>query len=639
MKKRMILCMTALLCAAGLVVGLNNQSAEAAKKKSVKARVKGSTLTISGKGDMPASLRIKKKKIKKIKKVVIKKGITSIPIDAFIKYKKVQEITVPVSVKTIGQDAFSCKNLKKLTIPGKFKVRTYYGEKGDDAYRRIARKVKTVLFNSNLSLKTAAYFRAENLIVSKKDSKYKSIDGVVYTKNGKELVRVPFQRTELNIVEGCEIFCLQAVMYGNVDAESDTSEGCDVKKITIPASVKRVDADKYYAITDGGLSDIIPGYEYVAENLKIIAKSKQLDGQSFSELIYRLGMGIEDLMKQVPGQISYVNNMYVTSDHVLLKYNGKNSVVTIPSHIKKVGDYAFFDNKKITKLILEPGVEEIGKGSFSRCSPIFGKKNETLDVQFPNTLQKIGEGAFSSNVIRKIDLPLSVKDYGKRVFESNEIRELVLPATMKIVPEKFVEANRIEKLVIPDMVEKIQKEAFANNPIKTLVIGKRVTEIGESAFVNNKAQKILVPASVKKIASDSFGGEKLSGVVEIQGSSKGISSQAFSTTGGILVYAQGAREKKTSISVPSAEFFYGEKVKVELNWSKVKGVSGYEAVFSTNKKFTKNKKKVKLKANQTRKKMTVKVKIKKDSHLYVRIRPYTMEKGKKVCGRWAEDII
>lgn len=619
MKKKMILCMTALLCVTGLVVCLNSRSAEAAKKRSVNARVKGSTLTISGKGEMPSSLKIKKKKIKKIKKVVIKKGVTSIPIDAFSKYKKVQEITVSVSVKTIGQNAFGCKKLKKLTIPGKFKVRTYYGEKGDYAYNQIAGKVKTVHFNSNLSLKTAAYFRAENLIVSKKDSKYKSIDGVVYSKDGRELVRVPFRRTELNIVEGCEVFCLQAVMYGNVNSEGDTSEGCDVKKITIPASVKKVNADKYFAITDGGLSNIVPGYEYVAENLKIIVKSKQLDGQSFTELIYRLGMGIEDLMKQVPGQISCENNMYVTSDHVLLKYNGKGSTVTIPSHIKKIGDYAFFDNKRITKLILKPGVEEIGIESFSRCSPIFGKKNETLEIQFPDTLKKIGEGAFSSNVIQKIDLPPSVKDYGKGVFEGNNMRELLLPATMKIVPERFAEANRIEKLVIPDTVEKIQKEAFSSNPIKSLVIGKRVSEIGAGAF----------------------SGEASGGVIEVQGSSKGISDQAFSLTGAILIYTKGAKEKKTSLFVPFAECesSYAKKIKFEMKWSKVKGVSGYEAVLSTSKKFTKNKKKVKLKANQTKKKMTVKVKAKKDPHLYVKIRPYTMEEGRKVYGRWTKRII
>lgn len=526
MRKNRVLIMIAVLCAVSSIALFGTQSTQAAKKKPVKATVKGKTLTISGKGAMPSSLKLKGKKAKKIKKVVIKKGITSIPINAFSKYKNVQEITASASVKSIGQYAFSCKKLKKLTIPGSFKIKTYSGDYADYAYQAVAGNVKTVVFNSNLKLRTAAYFTAENLIVKKSDPKYKSIGGVVYSKDGKELVRVPFQRKELIIEEGCETFCLQAVLYGGVDAEGDNTPGCVVRSITIPASVKRVESDKYYAITDGGFSDLIPGYDNnTVDGLKVVIKSKQLDGQSFSELVYRLGMKIEDLMKQVPEQISYADNMYVTSDHLLLKYRGKNSTVTIPSHIKKVGDYAFFYNEKITKLVLEPGVEEIGKESFYR--------------------------AFSDNVI----------------------------------------------------------------------------------------QRIVLPPSVKKVGADIFGREEFKGTVEIQGSSKGISSQAFPTAGGLLSYTKGAKEKKTSINISSAEFNYGKKVKVEMHWSRVKGVSGYEAVFSTDSKFKKNTTKVKLKANQTSKTITVKVKVKPKSTLYVRIRPYTMEKGKKVYGRWSEDTV
>ena len=196
----------------------------------------------------------------------------------------------------------------------------------------------------------------------------------------------------------------------------------------------------------------------------------------------------------------------------------------------------------------------------------------------------------------------------------------------------------IEDIIIPDSVEKISKEAFAYNSAKSLMIGNHVTEIGDRAFCGIKAEKVVLPSSVKKVGTDVFADalikDKFKGTVEIQGSSKAISDQAFSVASGLLSYIKGAKEKKTSVEIGVVMFDYRE-IKAEINWSKVKGVAGYEAVCSTNAKFTKNKKKVKLKASQTSAKITIKGNVDENSKFYVKIRPYTMEKGKKMYGRWA----
>lgn len=58
---------------------INTQAAT--KKSSVKYELKNGTLTISGKGEMPKDMTFKSNK--KIKKVVIKKGVTTISEKAF----------------------------------------------------------------------------------------------------------------------------------------------------------------------------------------------------------------------------------------------------------------------------------------------------------------------------------------------------------------------------------------------------------------------------------------------------------------------------------------------------------------------------------------------------------------------------
>lgn len=638
MKRKTMLLTATLLFAMGAVV-LNGQDALAAKKK-VKATVKGNTLTISGKGAMPSKLKVKKSKINKVKKIVVKKGITSIPVNAFTKYKNATSATVAASVKTIGEKAFNCKKLKKLTVPGTFKIKTL---KGDDAGYAVSGKVDTVTFNTNLQLARTAAFNANNLVVKKSDPKYKSIGGVIYSKDGKAIVRVPFQRKAITPVEGCEVFCLQSVLYYNPDIEGDPAMTSQVKKITIPAWIKQVESDRYFATVpdgrSGSLSDMSPGYRPDAlPGLQAQVQSKQLNGQSLSDLVYMLQMNIDDLMKQLPEQISFKDNMYTTSDHFLLKYKGTDSTVTVPAGITKIGDYAFYDNQKITKLVLPEGLAEIGDEAFSRCSPIFSENPGSLEVIFPSTLKRVGNGAFSSNVIRKLVLPAAITAYGKNVFEGNALEELVLPDTMTVVPEGLAANNNLKKITIPDSVQKIGEGAFGYNALETVQFGKGLTEIGAGAFYGNDMKTVTVPATVTKIGTLAFGArgnvKNFTGNIMVQGSGAGISDQAFDSSF-VVDFNKGMKEAKTSISLPIWKLD-SKKLSANLAWSKVKGASGYELVVSTNPKFTKNKKTVTAKAGVGKKTVTIKGKFKTGVKIYAKMRPYKKVNGKKVYGRWSQ---
>lgn len=378
----------------GTVAVMNGQDAQAAKKR-VKAVVKGSTLTVSGKGAMSSSLKVKNKK--KIKKIVIKKGITSIPPAAFKSYKNVTSAEVAVSVKTIGEDAFLCKKLKKIKVPGNFKIKLNSRHRG----YWITGKVDTVTFNTNLKLTCAAAFDTSNFKVKKGDPKYKSTGGVIYTKDGKAIVRVPFQRKKLTIADGCETFSLQSILYANKDNEGNSSGGCRLKEITIPASVKKVESKRYYALCEDEY------YNPDKNKLNVTLKSKQLDGTSFSELIYVAGIPVENLMKQVPDQISLQDGMYISSDHVLLVYTGKSSVLTIPDGIVRIGDFACND-KKITELILPDSVQTVGNRAF------FG--NPIKKLQLGKKLITIGESAFFGNELDEVSVPASVVEIGIDAF-------------------------------------------------------------------------------------------------------------------------------------------------------------------------------------------------------------------------------
>ena len=72
-------------------------------------------LTISGKGDMPADMQFGNNK--KIKKVVIEEGVTSVCDYAFLGCTKLKAVTLPEGLLSIGVKSFENTNIKKITIP------------------------------------------------------------------------------------------------------------------------------------------------------------------------------------------------------------------------------------------------------------------------------------------------------------------------------------------------------------------------------------------------------------------------------------------------------------------------------------------------------------------------------------------
>lgn len=629
MKSKNVILSAALLIALGGAVALTGQEAQAAKKK-VKAVVKGSTLTVSGKGAMPSNLKIKKSKIKKVRKIVIKKGVTSIPVDAFRKYKNVTSATVPSSVKTIGQSAFRCEKLKKLTLPGKFEIKYL---KGSRKRYWITDTIDTVAFNTNLDLKMTAFFDTNNLVVKKTDPKYKSVKGIIYSKDGKEIVRVPYQRSEVVIADGTEVFCLQSLMYNNPAAPGGEG-GCRVKKIVIPASIKKIEAESYATECQDGLKKRIVAGKMTGLQLDI--RAKQLDGQSIAELMHTLCFGINDIMRQFPERILLSGDYYILDKNIVFHYAGKDSEIKFPEGITMVGDYAFFENQGIEKLELPEGMTEVGKYSFSKSSKLDSEiaLQQEMEVTFPSTLKRIGDRAFSNNKISKVVLPVSLESCGDGAFMETAMEELILPEGMKVIPENMAFGNNLKKIVLPDSVEVIGAEAFRLNHLEEIQFGKNVREIGQRAFTGNPLKQLTIPDTVTKIDDEAF--DAVYGIeVVIQGESKGFSHAAFSPFS-TLVYAKGPQEMKVALDDLFIRSYSKKKAVVKVVWSKVKDADGYELVAAANAKYTKNKKKITTKTSSFVKDITLKGKFNNDTTIYVKMRPYSYLDGKKIYGRWSE---
>ena len=557
------------------ISGAGQQKVEA--KTKVTYTLKKGTLTIKGKGAMPTKMKFRRNK--KIKKVIIKKGVTSVSYEAFALCKnlnsvtipstvktigirsfygtKISKITVPSKTKTIGQGAFgSCKSLKTIVMPGDFKLKLE--EDTDDKLWYVTSDqsaVDTITFNTKLKLANVSYLSANNLVVAKNDPSYQSIEGVIYTKDGKGIVRVPQKRTELKIKDGCTEFNMQSVLYNSTDSEGDEFNNCSkLKKIVIPSSVKSINKIKYK-------TDRADACDMHVDTIEIAPKD--FDANSLYALGSSLGKNItiESLMKLLPDQITYKDHMYITKDHGLLKYDGKDANVEIPEEITWIAPEAFY-------------------------------RNETLkNVKLPSKITTIEENTF----------------YG---------------------------CSELEAVVIPDQVTMIGKSAFDEcTVLKSVTFGKSLKVIKDHAFASVNIRNFTIPSGIQKIETGAFAGINQIGTVTFEGSTKYVAADAFMNSTGIkLVYKKGIKEAQTELSYDYIIARKNGNNKVRTTWQPVSGANGYQLKFSTDKKFKKVLKTVMVKKNVLN--ATTYVKNKKKT-LYIKVRPYQTINKKNVYGRWS----
>ena len=388
----------------------------AAKKKTkqtqeyVSMSYKKGVLTIKGKGEMGDPIKTTVYENKNIKKVVIKKGVTAIADFAFKGCKKLKEIilpstlkkigayafedcpikniTIPKSVKSIEPGAFAgssiksitipktvkklgegvfgdCKKLESITMPGNIGVIKY--EEPDDEYQP-----KSFVGDSCKSLKKIKFTTSLNINILKRvgksggfevmanDPKYKSVDGLIYSKDGKTLLRIPHGRKKVIISDKCTT--VTAGSYGYEMYLADSA----MKEIVFPKTVTKI-------ILDDTL--LGPSY-YECNNIKITLNMDYLDDDSIKILwqtnkYWRNSLKDELLRKGLAKLNEENERMLMLSDGYLCGYIMKEG--------SDVDDESTWE--KIDGLVIPDNVKTIGCGAFagySICSITLGSSVECI---------------------------------------------------------------------------------------------------------------------------------------------------------------------------------------------------------------------------------------------------------------------
>ncbi|MBR6795767.1 MAG: leucine-rich repeat protein, partial [Clostridia bacterium] len=148
-------------------------------------------LTISGKGDMKDYEFVDSSpwSFSKVKKLIIKEGVTSIGKRAFYKCTMLSSVSLPDSLISIGSGAFSwCEKLTNVSLPDSLiSIKT-------EAFDRCESLTSITLPKNVKNVERGAFDSCEDLesiLVDESNSSYISLDGVLYSKDMKQLVAYP----------------------------------------------------------------------------------------------------------------------------------------------------------------------------------------------------------------------------------------------------------------------------------------------------------------------------------------------------------------------------------------------------------------------------------------------------------------
>ena len=419
------------------------------------------------------------------KTITIPNSVKSIGSYAFRDCSFLTSVTLPDSVKSIGNGGFyDCNSLTSLTIGnGVTSIGNYafdgctalnYNEYGDAYYLgndnnpyfvlikakskgitdcNISEKCKficdyafydcTSLTSVNIPDRvTSIGYKAfggcsklTNININDNNKAYKSIDGNLYSKDGKTLIQYAIGKTNTSFtIPDCVTSINGYAFYGCTKLTS----------VTIPDSVTSIGSSAFYyctSLTSVNIPDSVTSIGssafYYCTSLTSITIGNgvtSIDNDAFNGCSKLTSVNIPDGVTSI-GKNAFCRCTLLTS-------------VTIPDNVTSIGDGAFYGCTSLTSVNIPDGVTSIGVSAFAICtsltsvtipdsvtsigvSAFWGCKSLTSVIIFYGVVS-IGDGAFSyCTSLTSVTIPNSVTRLGELFYKSTSLTTLNYAGTKK----------------------------------------------------------------------------------------------------------------------------------------------------------------------------------------------------------------
>lgn len=205
---------------------------------------------------------------------------------------------------------------------------------------------------------------------------------------------------------------------------------------------------------------------------------------------------IGDMCLENVGYVNTDTNMVVIGN-ILVKYNGFDTVVNIPSNITTIYNGAFMGNTRITEVIFpeDSRILNVNSRAFYGCANL-------KDINFPLSIVYVGEEAvagtewFDSQVREGKEFIMISNTLVKYTYGG--VKQVILPAEAEIISDGAFDGATVYDIVIGENVKRIERGAFSgiiggNNGEWTLTVLAEVPPAIYFDTDNFSASKILMP--------------------------------------------------------------------------------------------------------------------------------------------------
>lgn len=512
----------------------------------------------------------------------IPSSVNSIGWRAFCECSQLKAINLPEGLKRIEGYAFTrCSSLTSIIFPASV---TYIG-----AFAFVACRIDNIIiFSDNIEFGKypfdndfAIIFCSESVDVTAITQNVNKIvrfnpdgasmleDGTLLTDNGKTQLYAP-------VKEGANYVIPDGVttIAESAFAHYDYTGMLELGSLTIPTSVEVIAPDVFKNIKWERVNFTDWSKWYATAQLGNLYSNPYWNSTPYAG-------GVKITTPEfTPGQTAipdYINAGLQFKDEV-----------DLPTTIKRIGAYAFYNNTELYSVILPTGLEEIGESAFEGCSllenpsfPAGLKKIEDgaykgctsiTEITLPEGLTILGEissdnytntkGAFQyctaleravlvadidylddnlfagCTSLEKVFFPLQLKTIGAFSFYETALDEVTFPTTLETIGEyAFAKGTGaystpgITSLTIPNNVTTIGNYAFLYQRISNLTLGNGLRSIAPGAFVNNNLKIINFSDGLTEIGEFAFGNSKgLISEVNIPATVTSIAQNAFANT-------------------------------------------------------------------------------------------------------------
>lgn len=295
-----------------------------------------------------------------IEEIVIPEGVVSIREYAFSGNPKLKEIVIPDSVVFIGERIVNgCTSLERIVWGNNLNLRQINEKSLGDCY------VKELVIPQNVDEITETAFKGlsglENIVVAEGNKRYKDIDGNLYSKDGKTLIKYAHGKGE--------------------------------EKFTIPSGVVKI--EKYAFSRLENLKEVI-----ISSTVKTIADYAFSSGFNNKTLTSLVAIEFSDSVETIgDGAFYYCTNLKSIDIPDSVTYMGSSAfgsclsleTAKVGNGIKTIDWHTFKDCTSLTSVKLGNNVELIERFAFSGCTNL-------TDIVIPVSVKRIEEDAFSQTM-------------------------------------------------------------------------------------------------------------------------------------------------------------------------------------------------------------------------------------------------